>query len=71
MPYLANLTTSSSPLLYVNAGANKGFAVAEFLQRFHDNGGTAPTNAQWHLARPKACARVKGPYPYGRRRSWV
>ena len=29
---------SSAPLTYINAGANKGFAVAEFLQRFHDNG---------------------------------
>ena len=38
------------PLVYVNVGANKGFAVAEFLQRFHDDGGSAPSNAAWYKA---------------------
>ena len=35
------------PLTYVNAGANKGFGVAEFLQRYHDDGGRAPSNREW------------------------
>jgi FkbM family methyltransferase len=44
------------PLVYVNAGANKGFAVAEFLQRFHNQGGNrTPTNRQWH----KSIKRIK------------
>lgn len=42
--------TSSSGLVYVNAGANKGFGVAEFLQRYHDDGGRAPSNREWHQA---------------------
>jgi len=41
---------TSAPLIYFNAGANKGFAVAEFLQRFHDDGGNAPSNAAWFKA---------------------
>ena len=41
--------SESKPLVYVNAGANKGFAVAEFLQRFASGGGdaAAPSNAAW------------------------
>ena len=48
---VANHSSSSStstPLVYVNAGANKGFAVAEFLQRFHDDAGRAVSNREWH-----------------------
>lgn len=41
---------ATSPLIYVNAGANKGFAVAEFMQRFHDRGGASPSNKEWHRA---------------------
>ena len=33
-------------MTFVNAGANKGFAVAEFLQRFSDDG-TSPSYAEW------------------------
>ena len=39
-----------APLVYVNAGANKGFAVAEFLQRFHDEGGRSPSNREWYYS---------------------
>lgn len=40
----------SQPLTFINAGANKGYAVAEFLQRFHANGckrGRCPTLREW------------------------
>lgn len=46
---------ASEPLVYVNAGANKGFAVAEFMQRFHDDGGLSPSNKDWY----KAIRRIK------------
>ena len=59
--------------MFVNAGANKGFAVAEFLQRFHDDGGRTPTNQQWHksikLIKPSGmfgcgmCSSCKEPPP--------
>ena len=45
---LLNASSSGAPFTYVNAGANKGFAVAEFLQRFHDDGGRTASNREWH-----------------------
>jgi len=39
----------NSPLVYFNAGANKGFAVAEFLQRFDGaRAANSPSNADWY-----------------------
>ena len=62
-----------APLVYVNAGANKGFAVAEFLQRFHDEGGSSPSNREWHKSiksiKPSGmfgcgmCSACKDAYP--------
>ena len=48
MPHLWVDEPSHGPLIYVNAGANKGFAVAEFLQRFHDDRDRSPSNREWH-----------------------
>ena len=62
-----------APLLYVNVGANKGFAVAEVLQRFHDDGGRTPSNREWHrsikIIKPSGmfgcgmCSACKDPKP--------
>lgn len=42
------LRAVGGPLLYMNAGANKGFAVAEMLQRFDGTRPpSSPTNAEW------------------------
>ena len=69
--------TADAPLVYANAGANKGFAVAEFLQRFHNangEGGLAPSNREWHRSikqiKPSGmfgcgmCSACKDPYPH-------
>jgi FkbM family methyltransferase len=41
----------SRPLIFVNCGANKGYAVADFLQRFHAHGcarSKCPTLSEWN-----------------------
>lgn len=40
----------SQPLTFINCGANKGYAIADFLQRFHAHGcarGSCPTLREW------------------------
>jgi hypothetical protein len=40
--------TSGDPFCYINVGANKGYNVAETLQRYHSRGAGPRTSAAWH-----------------------
>eukprot|EP00326_Haptolina_ericina_P009373 CAMPEP_0181226338 /NCGR_PEP_ID=MMETSP1096-20121128/32203_1 /TAXON_ID=156174 ORGANISM="Chrysochromulina ericina, Strain CCMP281" /NCGR_SAMPLE_ID=MMETSP1096 /ASSEMBLY_ACC=CAM_ASM_000453 /LENGTH=147 /DNA_ID=CAMNT_0023319673 /DNA_START=113 /DNA_END=556 /DNA_ORIENTATION=- len=43
----------------INVGANKGYNVAEFVQRFHAQGSGPSSNAVWHAALLKDSRRVR------------
>lgn len=51
---IAQLLAASSaapPLTYINVGANKGYNVAEFMQRYHSRGaGRLRSSEAWHTA---------------------
>ena len=40
--------TSGGPFCYINVGANKGYNVAETLQRYHSRGAGPRTSEAWH-----------------------
>ena len=53
-------------LTFVNIGANKGYNVAEFLQRYHHRGGrAAPSSEAWHMELMKAGTEQRLRVRYG------
>lgn len=58
--------TSMQNLTFVNIGANKGYNVAEFLQRYHHRGGrAAPSSEAWHTELMKAGTEQRLRVRYG------
>ena len=50
-PLLAS-TAKGRNLTFVNVGANKGYNVAEFLQRYSHGASSTPTSVAWHAELP-------------------
>ena len=63
-PIVTSLAPPGANLTFVNVGANKGYNVAEFLQRYHHRG-AAPSSVAWHTELMQAGVDQKLRVRYG------